>query len=214
MPEELQSLLDRIQRDGVEKAETEARAIVSKARQEAEAMAAKARGDADALVAQAKRDAAAYEERARTALRQAARDAVLSVAQSVQAALQSLVRREVSSALGHHETLRRMLVHMTDNYFKGKGDGRVDVLLSPAEQKEVADFFLSRFAAELKQGLEIKADDKIVRGFRVSAAKGTVEHDFTDEAIAQALAALLRPALAEIVKDAMASATGGSAPRR
>jgi V/A-type H+-transporting ATPase subunit E len=214
MPEELQSLLDRIQRDGVEKAETEARAIVGKARQEAEALMAKARGDAESLIAQAKKDAAAYEDRARTALKQAARDAVLSVAQSVQTALQSLVRREVSTALGHHDTLRRMLAHLAENYFKGKGAGRVDVLVNPAEQKEIAEFFLSRFAAELKQGLEIKADDKIVRGFRVSAAKGNVEHDFTDEAIAQALAALLRPALAEIVKDAMASAAGGSAPRR
>ena len=49
MTEDLQQLLDRIRREGVEKAETEAKAIVEAARQEAAETLAKAKTEADGL---------------------------------------------------------------------------------------------------------------------------------------------------------------------
>ena len=48
--------------------------------------------------------------------------------------------------------------------------------------------------------MEIKADDSIISGFKVSLKGDNVQHDFSGEAITEAMCRLLRPHLAEIVK--------------
>ena len=60
MAEEIQNLLEKIKRDGVDKANAEAAAILEKANADAKAMVEKAQADADAIVEKAKADAKAH----------------------------------------------------------------------------------------------------------------------------------------------------------
>ena len=83
MAEELQQLLEKIQRDGVDKANAEAAAIVAKAKAEADAIVKKAQEDAAAAEAKGKADAEAYAARAKETISQAARDTVLKVKDDV-----------------------------------------------------------------------------------------------------------------------------------
>ncbi len=82
------------------------------------------------------------------------------------------------------------------------GTTPMDVLVSPAQQKQLADYFLGRFKAELPGGLQVRADPALSSGFRISMRDRNVEHDFSGPAIAEALGQLLRPELAEIVNAA------------
>ena len=99
MAEELQQLLEKIQRDGVDKANAEAAAIVAKAKAEAEAIVKKAQEDAAAAEAKGKADAEAYAARARETISQAARDTVLKVREDVTKLLTKLLAQDVSAAL-------------------------------------------------------------------------------------------------------------------
>ena len=98
--EDLQGLLEKINRDGVEKAEAEAKKIIDDARAKADALVK----DALAQSAQAKADAekasAAYAERAAETIRQAARDVVIGVKDSLTALLENLLAKDVEKALG------------------------------------------------------------------------------------------------------------------
>ena len=58
-------------------------------------------------------------------------------------------------------------------------------------------------AQAMREGIELKGDGAIVSGFRVSLVDDNVEHDFTEAAITTALCELLRPHIADIVKQAM-----------
>ena len=200
MSEELQSLLNRIQEDAVAKSETEAEAIISKANETAKATVTAAEESAKKLIAQAEQDAEAFKIRAEKSLTQAARDVILSIGETLNSTLSAIVKKDAAEAMST-DTVKAMLVVIAENYFKDN-QGSVDVLLNDAQQKELSDTFLSELAANMKSGIELKSDDSIVAGFKVSVTNEKVEHDFTSEAIADALSQLLRPVLGKIVKEA------------
>ena len=110
MAEELQQLLEKIQRDGVDKANAEAAAIVAKAKAEADALVKKAQEDAAAAEAKGKADAEAYAARARETIAQAARDTVLKVKDDVTKLLTKLLAQDVTAALANEAVpLARLL---------------------------------------------------------------------------------------------------------
>jgi V/A-type H+-transporting ATPase subunit E len=202
MAEDLQNLLERIQRDGVEKAEAEAAERLKAAEQEASEITTRAEKDANALRRQAEADAQAMVQRGRKSLEQAARDVLLTIGESLSGLLQSIVDQEVSQALDPN-TLQKMLTSVVEAYCAGHGKESVDILLSDEDRQVLQTFVMDRFAEKLAGGLDVKSDKDVLSGFRVSVKDGTVQHDFTGSAMSEAVCQLVRPQLAEIVRSAL-----------
>ena len=96
MTEELQSLLDRIRTEGVERAEAEAEGIVGEAQERARDIVAEAEAEADELRRQAEADAEASRERGERALDQAGRDFLLTLQKRIEAILCETLRDTVA----------------------------------------------------------------------------------------------------------------------
>lgn len=203
MPESLQNLIDRIQQDGVAKAETQAQAIIEEAHRKADAIVKNAEATAKSKMAQAQRDADLFTERSIRAIGQAARDVVISVERAVSVMLEQTLHGEVAGALTT-ESVSRMLESAVAAY-AGSGQNRIDLILEPEQQRAVLSLVRSRFASLLQKGVTIKADSSVTSGFRAVLTDKHVEHDFTGEAIAQALGQVLRPHQAEVLRKALAS---------
>jgi V/A-type H+-transporting ATPase subunit E len=200
MPEELQSLLEKIQKDGVDKAEVEAKDIVSSAQAKAKDIIADAKKEAEALLKKAEVDGTSFQTRGEKALQQAARDVILSVADAVNSTLEALVKGEVSKAMDD-TSVAQMVLEVVKAYANNKSaDTRIEVLLNDKQKKAITDYLNAKCADAMKKGLEIKSDNTVVSGFRVSMPDANVEHDFSEAAITEALCQLLRPQLQEIVK--------------
>ncbi len=203
MAEELQHLIDRIQKDGVAKADAEAARIVAAAREQADGIVKTAEARAREIVSGAERDAQSFADRGRKTLEQASRDVVLSVHQAVTDTLRRIVDAGVGKAMTP-DVVRQMMVRLVESYCAGKGDcSEIDLLVNPDDQKAVADFFLKEYRAALEKGVEIHADSGVVQGFRASIEGEHVHHEFTRKEITEAFCRLLRPRLAEIVKGAV-----------
>jgi len=203
MPEELQSLLERIHKDGVEKAEDEASKIVEAAQAKAAEITVEAEKNAEELRQQAQKDADVQAERGRRALEQAARDVVLTVGSAVDNLLGSLVRTKVAGELTD-DTLRDIIVSVVETYAKAGPEGaRLDVLLPEERGDEFGKSVLAVLSRELAKGVEVRGDGSVISGFRISMENDRIEHDFTGDAIAEALCQLVRPHLGEIVKDSL-----------
>lgn len=198
MSEELQSLLMRIQEDAVAKSETEADAIISKAKETAKKTVADAEESAKKLITKAEQDAEAFKIRAEKSLTQAARDVILSIGETLNDTLAAIIKKDVADSMTT-DTVKAMLLIIAENYFKDN-QGSIDVLLNREQQQELSTAFLSELAGNMKSGIELKSDNSIVAGFKISVTDEKVEHDFTSEAIADALSQLLRPELGKIVK--------------
>ena len=191
MAEELQQLLEKIQRDGVDKANAEAAAIVAKAKAEAEAIVKKAQEDAAAAEAKGKADAEAYAARARETISQAARDTVLKVREDVTKLLTKLLAQDVSAALATEAV--PLAAAAVKELVTGSG-------AEVAASAKLVDALRAQLAAQAQNGVKVVADEMTGAGFTVKLDNGRVEHDFTDAAISEALAQRLRADLAKLLK--------------
>jgi len=200
--EQLQSLLERIRREGVQRAEAEAAAIVEQSRERAAAIVAEAETEAASLRRAAEEEAAAGRRRAEKALEQAARDFLLSLQARIESILRQSLRGDVADALTP-ETVAEMLVRLADAYAAhDMNESRVDVLLGPEDRDRLAALVLGQYRDLVGQGLTLRADEKVDKGFRVSFADDNVYHDFTLSALAEALAPVLKHPLSDIVERA------------
>ena len=191
MAEELQQLLEKIQRDGVDKANAEAAAIIAKAKAEADAIVKKAQDAAAAAEAKGKADAEAYAARAKETISQAARDTVLKVKDDVTKLLTKLLTQNVTAALAT-EAVPLAAAAVKELV---TGDNA-----EVAASAKLVDALRAQLAQQAQSGVKVVADETTGTGFTVRLDNGRVEHDFTDAAISEALAQRLRADLAALLK--------------
>ena len=202
MDEQLQSLLDRIRHDGVERAEAEAADIVGEAKERARRVVAEAEAQADGLRRQAEADAEASRERAEKALEQTGRDFLLALQRSIEAILRQTLRDTVATALTP-DVVADMLVRLAEAYAAhDMNESRVDVLLTPEDREAIAALVMRKYRDLVNQGLTLRADERLDKGFKVSFVDDNLYHDFSLSALAEALAPVLKPPLGEIVERA------------
>lgn len=192
MAEELQQLLEKIQHDGVEKANAEAAAIVAAAKEKADALVKNAQDEAKAAGEKADADAKAYAARAEETIPQAARDTVLKVKEDVTRLLTNLLAEDVKAALAADA------VAIAGTAIKELVSGTAGAEVSVSAK--LADAIRAQLAAQSLNGVKVVSDETTGAGFTVKLDNGRVEHDFTDAAIAEALAQRLRPDLAALLK--------------
>ena len=184
--EDLQGLLEKINRDGVEKAEAEAKRIMDDAHAKADALIKDALAKAAQTKADSEKDAKAYAERAAETIRQSARDIVIGVKDSVTALLENLLAKDVEKALGDSAA------QIAADAIKGL-TGSGEIACGP----KLAAALKAQLAAN--GNIEVTTDEALGAGFTVKTDGGRVEHDFTAETISAELARRLRPDLAKLV---------------
>ena len=191
MSEDLQSLLEKINRDGVEKAEAEAAKIIDAARAKAKALVDDAEKTAADKVAAGEKTAADYAARAQVTVKQAARDVVIEVEKAVTAMLVKLLASNVDKALADPATAAKLVAGAVES-FTAKGDVEV------AAGAKVAAALKASLAA--KKNFTVVTDEAQGSGFSVKVDGGRVEHAFTGAVVAEELAKRLRPDLAALLK--------------
>ena len=186
--EDLQGLLEKINRDGVEKAEAEAKRIIDDARAKADALIKDAQAQAVQSKADAEKASAAYAERAAETIRQSARDVVIGVKDALTALLENLLAKDVDKALADEATAAQIVTAAIKD-LTGPGEITCGAKLAAALKSQLAS--LGSFT--------LVTDDTLGTGFTVKVDGGRVEHAFTGEVIAAELAKRLRPDLAKLL---------------
>ncbi|MBP5284771.1 MAG: hypothetical protein ILO34_01520 [Kiritimatiellae bacterium] len=190
MSEDLQALLEKINREGLEKAERDANGLLSKAKAQADAIVAEAKTTAKKLRADGEKAAADYAERARESLRQSARDTIRSVKNAVEEMLGNLLAKNVEKALGDEDAVVALVKKAIASV---AGDAEVAV-----DGPGLAAALKAQLASE--KNISVVIDETLGAGFSVRVEGGRVEHSFTAETIAGELMRRLRPDLAELLK--------------
>jgi len=199
MAAELQSLLEKIQSEGVDKAQAKAASILAEAEKAAAAKIAEAEKAAEAPLAKAEADAAVLRERSEQAVRQAARDVVLDVGQSIRQTLERVLLKDVDAALSG-DFLETFLATLVKGFAASPdAAGGIQALVAPDQAERLAAYAKARLASAVAGGLLISPDRDVKAGIRVMLAGGRVEHDFTDAAIQAAMSRLMSPALTTMV---------------
>lgn len=199
MADELQALLDRIQEDGLKKAEAERQALLDKASDEAKRIVSEAKAEAERRRHEAEESAALLQAKGEQSLRQAARDVLLSLRGELQRRVVAVARAGVVEALAG-PPLAELLAALVRGFVEAGGhERRFEVLLNPEQQEALSATLEKALSADLRKHVELSPVAGLKGGFRLKFADDDVLYDFTDEALAEALATFLSPKLAALV---------------
>ena len=200
MAEDLQSLLAKIQEQGLDKANAERAAIIKKAEQEAAEITAKAKAAADAMRRAAEEECASLTKRAESAVKQAARDIVLKLNVELKERLNAILQENTANAMAP-ELMGRIINEMAAAYIKdGKQEAKLEVLVSPKSLEEMNAALKGSLKDSFVKQPTLFADMELGGGLKVSVSGNDVFYDFSDDAITDIVAAYIGPRLAAIVK--------------
>jgi len=201
MEVQLQELIDKIKKDGIESASEEAARVKRDADSEAARIIAAAQKEAADIISRGKSDAERSQKAGRAALEQASRNLVLAFKGEIQTLLDKITAQAVASAY-NEATLKVVLPEILKAWASKGGKDSLDLLLSEADLPKLKSWAAGSLAEELKKGVELKSDRNLGAGFRIANKDGSAYYDFSAESVAELLSSYLNPYLAEILKTA------------
>ena len=179
----------------MEKAEAQSASIIAAAKAKAEEIIKNANAEAAAALEKADKDAAVYAERSVRSLEQAARDVLISVGKRFETMVSEILALQVEKTLSE-DVLKSMLLSLVKDY-----SSDVSVVFSETDKAKLQSFVMGEFQKALNAGVNIESDKSIKYGFRIKLDGGKVSHEFTAQTISAAMAALVRPQIAEIISN-------------
>jgi len=201
MDVQLQELVDKIRKDGVETAEAKAAEIIKNAEEKAASILKAARGDAEALIQTAKNEAERSEKSAVSSIRQAGRNLLIVFRDGIVAELDSIVKAETSKAYDA-SLLAALIPRAVESWIEKSGQNDIALLLSSSDLEKMESGLTSALKSQISKGLVIRADSSLDGGFRIGTKDGAAYYDFSAESVAALFSAYLNPRVAEILRSA------------
>lgn len=196
MTQQVQELIDKIKFEGIEAAEKKTKEIEQHAQERVNKIVQEAQKQAERMKIDAKEENKRLTESTHMALKQAARDTILSLRKEIDNLLKRVTTQEVGEALKTEN-----LTHIISEAVKGVQSGAdVLVTLNPKDLEKLKGTLIGKLQKEMKGKLNFQASSDISSGFMISYDSGKSSFDFTDESLANYLSSFLSAQVAELVK--------------
>ena len=170
MADELQSLLEKINAEGVKKAEAERAKILDAANSEAERIVSAAKTESDTL-----------RQRAESEVKQAARDTLLELKAELETRLNNAVNGAAAQALD--PALMAKIVKELVAKFVSDPDSEVTVRCAVKERDALDAALKNALADSLTKAPKVFADPALAGGLELGIENGRLYFDFSLEAI-------------------------------
>jgi V/A-type H+-transporting ATPase subunit E len=211
------ALIERLRDEGVADGHRQADELIAEARHEAERIVTEAKHEAEAILRQARLEAEMVRNAGEEALRTAMRDTVLKMKGHLSTRFSEEIRRLVSAEMAQEAFLERLILEVA-------GRARRDAGLEQAEQIEIlmpedvvgleelrrhpeklregslSHFVLSVANGLLRDGVELRSNDRLEGGIRISLQEGEIQVDLTPDKVAEVLLEHLHPRFRAILE--------------
>ncbi|MFH1202004.1 MAG: hypothetical protein V1674_03840 [Candidatus Omnitrophota bacterium] len=193
----LESLIEKIKKDGIQEAKKTSKDIIDQAKLEANQIIEQARRQAQDTAREAQKEAQKSKHNTEDSLRQASRDLILVLKEELAHLFDRILKQEISRDLSP-EFLKQLITKMIDKWTPKEGVS-LEVVLSKKDKEDLEKLLLSSLKTEVKKGIEIKIGQTIDKGFSIGIKGENLYYDFTDESILEALKQFLNPAISEML---------------
>ena len=197
MAEDIKTLIEKINQEGVKAGQAKANEIEEQARQEAGQILEKAKIEAKKITEEAKDKISKMQEKEKALLAQAGRDLLLSLRQEINAMLEKLIVSEARAALTP-ENLYKILsgvIHALSRQEKEE----IIISVNKDDLRALEGGFLTKLKEAAKKKIILKPAESIGAGFLISFDAGKSQFDFSDKALAEYIGTFLKPKLKEIL---------------
>jgi V/A-type H+-transporting ATPase subunit E len=198
MEQKLQSLLEKIQQEGVEKGQEVANSLINDAEQKAQDIVAAAERRAEEIRKQAQQEAEELKRNVNSELKLSAEQMVEDLQQRITGLVTAKATEgPTQAAFQDKDFLKGIIQSLVEQWQKG-GQGAA-LHLSPDREKELYEYFSARAQEQLKEGLTVKPGSKLSEGFRIGPADGSYVVSFTEADFQAFFADFLRPRTKELL---------------
>jgi len=199
MAEELQGLLDRIQQDGIAKADAEKARIISDAKAQAEKIVADAKAEAERIISSSDESAKVTEQRAKAAINQAARDTIIALKAELEARMRSITKETAAAAMTP-DVMSKIILEVARSQSASAASG-LEAIMSRKDLDALQAQFMSSLVQNLRAKPELNVGNGMSGGLKIGFRGSDVYLDFSDEAISETLCAYLAPRIAAILQE-------------
>lgn len=201
MEVQLRELIDKIKKDGVEAAETEAEAILKAAKEQADKIISDAQAEANKILLGAKNENERMVKSGEDAIRQAGRNLLISFRESVTRELKAIAGENIA-AVYSSESLAQLIVRVVECWANKPDAEDLSVILNGEDLKKLEDTMLAALKEKMLKGITLKANDNFDGGFRIAVNNGSAYYDYSAEAVVDMLSNYLSPRVTELLKEA------------
>jgi V/A-type H+/Na+-transporting ATPase subunit E len=201
MESNIQSLLDKIYEEGIQKSKSESEKILSEARREADSLISSAKVESLRIMEKAKKDSQVIKESTEADLK-SAKNQTLSSLQSelTNLIIKKSVEPSIKEASLDVAFLKTIILKITENWIQSDNKAGITAdqieLLIPEEKKSEFEQSLQSVISGKLDGLKLTGSS-IKSGFQIIRKDKGYKLDFTDDAMKEFFKSFLRQKTAE-----------------
>jgi V/A-type H+-transporting ATPase subunit E len=194
MEQKIQELTAKIYQEGVEKGESQARAIIAEAQSKAAGIITDTKNQADKIMAEAQKQAAELKRNTEAEIRLSGAQALSAIKQQIlNIVTAEVIEDSITATLSNPATVREFISVLVHNWKPGGETPHLEVLLPEQQQHELTKEFQKSGSDLLKKGLTLAFSKNIKAGFRIGPQDGSFRISMTDEDFAEFFKEYLRP---------------------
>ena len=197
MTENLKSLIEKINQEGLQAAEEKTRLIEQAAKKKAEEIILQAEKVSRERIAEAKEQALKIEEKTKVLLEQAGRDLLLVLRKEINTMLLKIISLDMRQALAAQELIK-IIASIIEQAAVNK-EGQVIVSLNKEQLNVVETGLFAVLREEIKKQVVLRSQDDLHAGFIISFDSGKSQFDFSDKALASYIGEFLKPKLKDVL---------------
>jgi V/A-type H+-transporting ATPase subunit E len=194
MEVQLQEIIGKIKKEGLESATVEADRLRQDAEKQAKEIIARAQAEAQDIITKAKVEAKKFEDSAKASVAQAGRDLTLTVKKNVESLFARLSTESVKAQYSA-KTIEEGILTAIKSFSSQTGQASVQV--DPAIASSLSTSLLGKLKDLAGNTITLEAGNGVKFGFKIK--DGGAYYDFTAEAVAKALASYVNPTIASIL---------------
>ncbi|MFC1592766.1 hypothetical protein ACFL4C_02000 [Candidatus Omnitrophota bacterium] len=198
MEMQLNSLIEKIKKDGIEEANKKSQEVIQQAEERKKAILKQAEDKAASIIKSAESQAVKLQNNSHKAITQSVRDAVLSLKEEIKNIFEGILKKEVQHSLCD-ELIKELVIRIADTWLKDK-DAGLEISFSAQDKKRLEALIISGIKKELSAGITFKASPRINKGLYIGIKDENFHYDFTDEAILEIIKEHLRPFIVKIIE--------------
>ena len=177
----LDSLLERIYQDGVEKSNKKADEIISNAKSEAERIVKEAEAKSEEIIKEAERKSEELKKNTITDVRMAGEQSISALKQRVKELVTAKVLEDgLKGAFADANFLKDLILEVVKKWDISSGDSDVTVYFPESKKGDIDSAFEKSIKSAIKNAT-INFDKKLSNGFKIVPEGGNYQLQFTDE---------------------------------
>ena len=175
------ALLERICKDGVDKANKEKDEILSTAKKEAEDIVSKAKEEAQRIVSEAEKKAKDFESNAKSEVARGGEQAISVIKQRIKDLVTASVLDEgLKGAFADTAFLKDLILEVVKKWDIASGNSDVTVYFPESKKADIDAAFEKSIKSAINNAT-INFDKKLSNGFKIVPNNGNYQLQFTDE---------------------------------